>query len=141
MKKESKRFKAIQQDEGIDVHDDNLMIKLGIRPPHLQPRDESVWTKTPNEKRLVKNVRRKGKMHMGVSPVTHIPLKAKLIIQLKSNKKFPNSTISTECYMHEIGNILSKYYQWKNKTNECLVIKYVYNGKTYKPTERPFWSF
>ena len=138
-------IKAPQNDEDfwVDVHDDAQMVELGIRPPSLAPRDPSVWTKTPYEKRILKSLRRihKGRMHFHSSPIKHIPVRARLIVQLKHNKKFPKSTYSSECNMHEIGSILSKYYQWnkKNKCTECLIVKYSYNGKTYKPWERPFW--
>ena len=41
--------KAPQNDEDfwVDVRDDAQMVELGIRPPLLEPRDPSVWTKTP----------------------------------------------------------------------------------------------
>ena len=126
----------------INVHDDELMIKLGIRPPHLSLRDSSVWTKTPHEKKLLQSERRKHKekIHFHSVPHKSIPVLAKLIIHLKKNDKFPYTTYSTKCWQHDIPNIISKYYQ-KDKTgaNVCLVTKYTYNGKTYNPDERPFW--
>ena len=137
--------KAPQRDEDrwIDVHDDELMIELGIRPPHAALRDKSVWTKTPYEKRILRSERCKHKerIHFHSVPRKSIPVKAKLIIYLKKNKKFPHTTYSTECMQHEIGDILFNYYSRNRKTgyNECLVTKYVYNGKTYAPNERPFW--
>ena len=132
-----------EEDLWVDVRDRELMIKLGIHPPYATPRDPSVWTKTPNEKRLLRSLRKsvKGRIHFGTPPRKHIPVRAKLIIQLKKNKKFPYTTYSTECWQHEIGDILLNYYQTNKKTgfSECLVSKYVYNGKTYSPNERPFW--
>ena len=145
MKKEKNINNVTQNDEDfwVDVHDDEQMVELGIRPPSAAPRDLSVWTKTPYEKRILKSLRRihKGRMHFHSSPTKHIPVRARLIVQLKRNKKFPKSTYSSECNMHEIGNILSKYYQWnkRDKCTECLIVKYSYNGKTYQPWERPFW--
>ena len=132
-----------EEDLWVDVHDDELMIELGIRPPHLVPRDPSVWTKTPYEKKLLKSLRRihKGRIYFHSVPRKSIPVRAKLIIQLKKNKKFPHTTYSTECWQHEIGDILFRYYQTNKKTgfSESLVSKYIYNGKTYSPNERPFW--
>lgn len=132
-----------EEDLWVNVYDDTLMVNLGIRPPVLTPRDNSVWTKTPNERRLLKTLRRSDnrKIHFHTVPIKHIPVRAKLIIQLKKNNKFPYTTYSTTCWQHEIGNILLNYYQLNKKTghNECLVSKYVYNGKTYKYNERPFW--
>lgn len=145
MKKEKNINNVTQNDEDfwVDVHDDEQMVELGIRPPSAAPRDPSVWTKTPYEKRILKSLRRmhKGRMYFHSSPIKHIPVRARLIVQLKRNKKFPKSTYSSECNMHEIGNILSKYYQWnkRDKCTECLIVKYSYNGKTYQPWERPFW--
>ena len=138
-------IKAPQNDEDfwVDVHDDAQMVELGIRPPSLAPRDPSVWTKTPYKKRIKKTQRRKqkGRKYFHSSPTKHIPERTRLIVQLKRNKKFPKSTYSSECNMHEIGSILSKYYQWnkRDKCTECLIVKYSYNGKTYQPWERPFW--
>lgn len=147
MKKENIQSpsKAPQRDEDrwVDVHNDALMVELGIRPAMLSPRDKTVWTKTPNERRLLKSLRRsgKGRIHFHSVPEKSIPVRTKLIIQLIKNDKFPKTTYSTECWQHEIKNILLQYYKRNKKTgvNECLVSKYTYNGKTYAPNERPFW--
>lgn len=147
MKKENIQSpsKAPQRDEDrwVDVHNDALMVELGIRPTMLSPRDKTVWTKTPNERRLLKSLRRsgKGRIHFHSVPEKSIPVRTKLIIQLVKNDKFPKTTYSTECWQHEIKNILLQYYKRNKKTgvNECLVSKYTYNGKTYAPNERPFW--
>lgn len=147
MKKENIQSpsKASQRDEDrwVDVHNDALMVELGIRPAMLSPRDKTVWTKTPNERRLLKSLRRsgKGRIHFHSVPEKSIPVRTKLIIQLVKNDKFPKTTYSTECWQHEIKNILLQYYKRNKKTgvNECLVSKYTYNGKTYAPNERPFW--
>ena len=147
MKKENIQSpsKAPQRDEDrwVDVHNDALMVELGIRPAMLSPRDKTVWTKTPNERRLLKSLRRsgKGRIHFHSVPEKSIPVRTKLIIQLVKNDKFPKTTYSTECWQHEIKNILLQYYKRNKKTgvNECLVSKYTYNGKTYTPNERPFW--
>lgn len=147
MKKENIQSpsKAPQRDEDrwVDVHNDALMVELGIRPAMLSPRDKTVWTKTPNERRLLKSLRRsgKGRIHFHSVPEKSIPVRTKLIIQLVKNDKFPKTTYSTECWQYEIKNILLQYYKRNKKTgvNECLVSKYTYNGKTYAPNERPFW--
>lgn len=127
-----KRVKK-EPDGRVNVHDDALMVKLGMQPPTLEPKDPSVWTKTPEERKALRVLRRKhkGKMHFHTIPIKPIPVRAKLIIQLKNNKVFDKSTYSTECYMHQVGEILSKYSNF--------IIKYSYNGTTYKPYERPFW--
>jgi hypothetical protein len=71
MKKENVKspIKAPQDDRDswVDVHDDALMIELGIRPPHATPRDPSVWTKSKQEKKILRTLRcaHKGRMHFG----------------------------------------------------------------------------
>lgn len=143
----SPKNKAIQQEENrwIDIHNDDIMREMGFFRPFLQsPRDSSVWTNTQYEERILREVRHSVKQDMRPYsiPVKHIPVRGKLVIQLKKNKKFPKSTYSTECWQHEIGDILMKYYWKNNKTgySECLISKYAFNGRTYKPNERPFWS-
>ena len=130
-----------KKSEWVDVHNDALMVSLGIRHPSYVQRDPSVWTKTPYEKKMLKSLRRlhKGKMYFHSIPTRPIPVKAKIIVYLKSNKLFPNSTYSKECYLHEIDNVISRYFDDSKGKNECLVLKYSYNGKTYKYWERPFW--
>lgn len=134
---------ANNSDGWVNIHDAELMIKLGIHPCYLSSKDPSVWTKTSKEKEALRVLRsrHKGKIHIGTIPNRSIPVRAKLIIQLKKNKKFPNTTYSTICNMNQIGDILSHYYDVNPKTNIItnLVVKYTYNGKTYSPDERPFW--
>ena len=50
----------IERDENwVDVHDDELMVSLGIRYPKAKPRDPSVWNKTDEEKILLRKLRTK----------------------------------------------------------------------------------
>lgn len=150
MKKEnskSPKNKAIQQEEDrwINVHNDDVMREMGfLRPFPQAPRYESVWRKTPNERRLLRNVKHVGKgedMHFHSVPYKHIHVRAKLIIQLKKNKKYPNTTYSTECWMSNIPDILAKYQVTNPKTkySESAVARYSFNGKIYAPNELPFW--
>lgn len=148
MKKENVKspIKATQGDEDrwVDVHNDALMIELGIHPCHATPRNPSIWTKSKQEKKILRTLRcmYKGKMYHSISPRKVIPVRAKLIVQLKKNKRFPYTTYSTICGMHQIGDILNFFYQLdrKNKTAVNVVAKYTFNGKTYAPNERPFWK-
>lgn len=136
--------KVIQREEDrwIDVHNDEVMREMGfLRPFNQAARDKSVWTKTPSERHLLSKFRwgTSRNMHLHSVPVKHIPIRAKLIIQLKKNKKYPKTTYSTECWQHEIDDILMKYCQSSAGLAESLVAKYTFNGKTYGPKERPFW--
>ena len=105
MKKEntkSPKNKAIQQEEDlwIDVHNDNVMREMGfLRPFNQAPRDESVWTKTPNERRLLriaKSACKKEDMHFYTVPRKFIPLQGKLIIYLRKNKVYPKTAETSE---------------------------------------------
>lgn len=139
-------IKVTQSDEDrwVDVHDDALMVELGIHPRSATPRDPSVWSKSKQEKKILRTLRcaHKGKMHLGAPSRKVIPVRAKLIVQLKKNKQFPYTTYSTICDMHQIGDILNFFHQWdrQNKTMVSVVAKYTFNGKTYAPNERPFWK-
>lgn len=148
MKQENSKSpsKATQREEDrwIDVHNDDVMREMGLlRSFNQTPRDKSVWTKTSNEKRLLHDLRHSVKrdMHLHSYPIKHIPVRAKLIISFKNNKKCAKATYSTECWQHEISDILSKYLRKNDKTGqvESLVVKYVFNNRTYGPNERPFW--
>lgn len=132
------------EDRWVDMHDDALMVELGIHPRPATPRDPSVWSKSKQEKKILRTLRcaHKGKMHLGAPSRKVIPVRAKLIVQLKKNKQFPYTTYSTICDMHQIGDILNFFHQWdrQNKTMVSVVAKYTFNGKTYAPNERPFWK-
>lgn len=149
MKKEitkSPKSKAIQKekDRWINVHDDNVMREMGfMRPFNQAPRDKSVWQKTPNERRLLRNVKHSEKnrnMHFHTVPTKRATVCAKLIIQLKPNKVFPKSTYSQECLNTRIRDVLGRFQITNPKTeySQSVVAKYSYNGKTYAPNELPY---
>ena len=149
MKKEttkSPKNKATQKEESrwINVHDDDVMRKMGFNRPFIQtPRDKSVWQKTPNEHRLLKNVKHTAKkedMHFHHIPSKRAIVCAKLIVQLMPNNIFPKSTYSQECLNTHISDILGKFQTTNPKTGYCksLVAKYSYNGRTYAPNELPY---
>lgn len=140
--------KAVQsREEGwIDIKNDELMVKEGLRQPKLEPRDESVWTKTPNEKRILRSVRVKSGLRTSVIPKRSIPVRDKLIIYLEKNNAYPKTTISTECWQHEISDIISNYMIIDRKNSKKdrtvyknIVLKYSWNGKTYRNNELPVW--
>lgn len=123
-----------QEITWVDVRDSALMVTLGIHPRPAIPRDPSIWTKSEREKEVLRKIRHKEKFGKCRKPVKVTPIYAKLIIYLKKNKRFPNTTYSIICGLHQIGDIL---YYFNSKGS--IVSKYFYNGKTYKPEERPFW--
>lgn len=140
--------KAVQsrEENWIDIKNDELMVKEGLRQPKLEPRDESVWTKTPNEKRILRSVRVKSGLRTSTVPTKSIPVRDKLIIYLEKNNIYPKTTISTECWQHEISSIISNYMIIDRKNSKKdrivyknIVLKYSWNGKTYKNNELPVW--
>ena len=129
----------------IDVHNDDVMIEMGFfRPVLKEPRDKEVWTRTESEKKILRTLRRVCKRNTRYysDPFKFIPVPGTLIIQLKKNKIFPYSTYSKKCWQSDIQRILSKYKvpNPKNNTFKSLVVKYIWNGKTYNPNELPFWG-
>lgn len=125
----------------VDIHDDDLMVALGMRCPKATI--YNINTLTATEKKLLKKARRSAKrpMHFHSIPKKSIPVIAKIIVQLKKNDRFPHTTYSSKCWMHNIGDVLAQYHQYNKKTGkyENLVARYTYNGKVYDPRERPFW--
>lgn len=130
-----------EENRWINVHDDTVMREMGFMRPTVQsPRDKSVWTKTPSERRMLRKVktRRSGNMHFLSSPKRRAFVRTKLIIQLKRNKKFPKTTYSFMCWNTDVDNILRKFQVVNTKTGylESVIAKYSYNGKLYSSKER-----
>lgn len=146
MKKEinNKKSKKSVKEVEVDVTNDDLMVSLGIRVPKCESRDKSVWTKTFNERRLLKTVKYSSGTigHFYSIPQTKIPVRDKLIIYLKNNKKYPKTTYSIECWQHEIAEIIGNYrvFNKHSNLNENVVLKYVWNGRTYSVGTLPFWK-
>lgn len=134
-----------RDDRWVDVHDDAVMRELGYSRFDVAPRDESVWTKTPRERELLKKLRPTWKglnMHFHTRPRKFIKVPGKLIIQLRKNNVFPKTTYSTKCWQSNIPEILSRYVINNKRLNisESAVLKYTWNGKTYNYNELPFWG-
>lgn len=129
-----------QAVEFTNVHDDELMVRLGIRqPPFLGVEHVS---KTKDEKRQLGKLRcrHKGKMHFSIPKKRNIPVVDNLIVWLKKNNIFKDTTYSKKCYQHEIPQILSFFHVLSKKGNDQnFILKYYYNGKMYKPNELPFY--
>lgn len=123
------------ESDWVDVNDDALMVKLGIRYPNAAPRDPSVWTKSPKEKALLKKLRnhKSGLLAKGGSFEKYEPLfKYTLCVTIAKNDKFMQfdkklkrrvfkTTFSHKCYKKEIPFILNRYVDEEGKS---LVKKY-----------------
>ncbi len=120
-----------------DVNNSKLMIELGIHPKDLEPRDESVWTKTDKERKKLKKLRTKEKIHFNSKPKSYIPLTAKLVVYLKKNKIFPNTTYSFICGPHDVIEIMDQFKQIIKGKLVNLVSKYKYNNIEYESDQKP----
>ena len=134
-----KNEKKSSEDRWIDIHNDTVMVSMGLMRPAMQsPRDPDVWSKTFNEKkelRKAKAVCKKKDMHFKGIPLKEIPVRSKLIITLCKNNTFNKSTYSVECYQHQISRILSRF----TESAKNIVKSYYWNGRTYSERQLPFW--
>lgn len=137
----------------VDIRDKELMISLGIHPRDAAPRDPSVWTKTPEQKKAMKRNRRKYKnfrFSKAAGPIKHIPIYDKLIVHIKADPLYAQyknangsphtGTIKTthtfHCAQSDIPFILSNFVDSKGNN---IVTHYHWNHKKYEPTVLPFW--
>ena len=139
------RFKRLRIK---DLTDDAFMVAEHLRQPSVTPRDPSVWSKTPKERKLWKRYRRfPAPSYQWPAPAKSIPIPGTLVVYVKggnfttgkmnpkTNKPIPKNTFSHKCIQSDIPFLLSKY-----KTEKSQVTKYSWNGKTYAPDCLPFWG-
>lgn len=130
----------------IDIKNEPLMQALGIHPRDVEPRDESVWSKTNAEKKQLRKLRKsiKTKMVGSVPKDKSIPIYGTLIIHLKKVEPFYTvkrvngqkevyfkSTLSIKCGQADLPRILSNYSK--------AILYYNWMGKTYQEGQLPFW--
>ena len=143
--------KGDDEDRWVDVHNHALMVYLGIRQPLYEGRDPKVWTKTKEEKRLLKQLKGRCTTILpsgwpGETPRSRFF--SKLIVRIRPSNKFKfkdkhGNEQKKTYFSHknvcetDIPNILAKYYVWKDKARQTLVISYTWNGKTYSANELP----
>ena len=139
-------MKKKTEEEWIDIHDDALMVSLGLRQPKLIPRDPSVWTKSKKEKEFIKKMKHSISQQFvntwgGKKDIVNF--KGKLNVTIKKNDSFtmydstlkrriPKTTFSFNCYEYYIPFILQRF---KISKTEDLVIKVTFNGKPYTSTK------
>ena len=120
-----------KKEESVNVHDQELMIELGIHPPYREIYD---FSKTPKEKADLLTYKRKdgrGFYTRGVYKKPYsIPVYDKLIIYVKED-----GTRSINCGQSDIPDIL-----FRLKKDKKTVLKYQWNGRTYQSNEIPFWK-
>lgn len=139
------------EERWVDVHNHALMVYLGMRQPLYEGRDPKVWTKTKEEKKLLKQLKARcttilPKGWPGEAPRSRFF--SKLIVRVRPSNKFKfkdkhGNEQKKTYFAHknvcesDIPNILAKYYVWKDKARQTLVISYEWNGKTYAANELP----
>ena len=87
MKKETiketpeERFKRLRIK---DLTDDAFMVAEHLRQPSVTPRDPSVWSKTPKERKLWKRYRRfPAPSYQWPAPAKSIPIPGTLVVYVK----------------------------------------------------------
>lgn len=118
----------------VDVHDDELMVSLGIHLPNFVAPD---FAKTPKEKKILKKAKAsspKMERMYGSYKETPYPLYDKLIVHLKKNDNFSKSTYSFQIWQRQIQGTVGQFTTRKGKS---VVDYYIWNGKKYGPTELP----
>ncbi len=140
-----------EEDEWVDVHNHALMVALGMRQPLYEGRDPKVWTKTKEEKKLLKQLKARCTTILPngwPGEPTRSRFFSKLIVRIRPSNKFKfkdkhGNEQKKTYFSHknvcesDIPDILAKYYVWKDKARQTLVISYEWNGKTYAANELP----
>lgn len=120
-----------KKEESVNVHDQELMIELGIHLPYREIYD---FSKTPKERaELIDCKHREGRgfYTRGVHKKPYsIPVYDKLIIYTKED-----GTKSINCGQSDIPDIL-----YRLKKDKITILKYQWNGRTYQSNEIPFWK-
>lgn len=143
--------KGDDEDRWVDVHNHELMVFLGCRQPFYKGRTSSVWEKTDAEKKLLKQL--KGRCTTILpkgwpGEASRSKFSFDLIVRVRPSNKFKftdkHGNVQKKTYFShkhvcesDIPFILAKYYVWKDKARQSLVISYTWNGKTYSPDELP----
>lgn len=125
MKKKSSKSNV---PEWVDVHNDDLMVSLGIRLPNYVIPD---FSKTAKEKELLKKLRKKSAKYYSASKREkhiQVPCYNNLIVY---TKRKDHSTCSYKCYIYEIKNIINAMHPDVEN-----IVKFYFNGKTYFPQKR-----
>lgn len=127
-----------QEEKPVNIYNVAEMMSLGLRSNEFV-RDPSVWTKSKKEKKaarkaaiIYKNRHPEEDWHNPSHYEPYLPYTCKLIIYLSKNKIFDKNVYSIMCNPNRITDYLSRYQDY--------VIKYSYNGKMYKPNERPSYG-
>lgn len=129
-----------QTVEFTNVHDDGLMVSLGIRQPPFIDVKYGKRSNDVNRQLRKLRCRHKQKMHFSIPKPRNIPVYGNLIVWLKKNTHFKNTTYSKKCYQHEIPQILRFFHFTSKKGNDQnTVLRYYFNGRTYGPDELPFY--
>ena len=143
--------KGDDEDRWVDVNNHELMVFLGMRQPLYEGRNPSVWEKTDAEKKLLVKLKSRCSTILPKGWPHSEPRSrffSTLIVRIRPSNKFKfkdkhGNEQKKTYFSHknvcesDIPNILGKYYVWKDKARQTLVISYEWNGKTYSYNELP----
>ena len=120
-----------KKEESVNVHDQELMIELGIHPPYREIYDFNKTLKEKADLLAYKHKDGRGFYTRGVHKKPYsIPVYDKLIIYVKED-----GTRSINCGQSDIPDIL-----YRLKKDKKTILKYQWNGRTYQSNEIPFWK-
>ena len=143
--------KGDDEERWVDVHNHELMVYLGVRNPFYKGRDPKVWEKTKEERKQLEQLKARCTTILPKGWPAEEPrsqFSFDLIVRIRPSNKFKfkdkHGNDQKKTYfshknvcLSDIPNILAKYYVWKDKSRQTLVISYTWNGKTYAPNELP----
>ena len=128
--------KGDDEDRWVDVHNHELMVFLGCRQPFYKGRTSSVWEKTDAEKKLLKQLKGRcttilPKGWPGEAPRSRFSFD--LIVRVRPSNKFKftdkHGNVQKKTYFShkhvcesDIPFILAKFFVWKDKARQSLVI-------------------
>lgn len=121
-----KKIEKKREDMRVDVNNDAEMVALGIRNPHVLPRDPSVWTKTEKERRAWRKQRHfPAPDSRWAPPVKVSRFTGRLTVNVRGLDK---TTYSHNCPETDIPYLLGKY-----KSEHSSIVRAFWNGKEIDP--------
>jgi len=112
MKEEAKKIYSIVTDEE--------MVEMGMRPKNLEPRDQSLWSKTSKEREAWHKVRNVPAPEVSSRKVSsYDPFTVKLIVHTIGMEK---TTFSHICKKSQVPFILNKYKTLNSSVTNSYII-------------------
>lgn len=114
--------KSEKQASPVNINNDEEMVRLGIRPPKVNPRDPSVWSKTEKERQIWRKVKNfPAPDTRWAAPIKSSKFIGRLIVHVRGLDK---TTYRHDCYQSDLPYILKKY-----ENESSTIVKAFWNGK------------